>query len=252
MQLCPANEKAFAASFSAARSRSASPSTITGVAFPSSRATRFFGARAARAPADRTRPGEGDRLHALVLHEHVADCRRRPDDHVQPARRQPCLGLELGEQQRRQRRLRRRLQHHRAAGREGGRELVGDEVEREVERADRTDDAEGQAERERELPLAGLRRVHRHHVTGELARLDGRRRVGRDCPLRLDACCLHGLSGLGGDRPRNLVVALAQHRRDAVEDRCALVCRQRLDHRALSRVDGTARLVRAGFGDAAD
>ena len=47
MQLWPANEKALAASFAAAPSRSASPRTITGVAFPSSSATRFLGARAA-------------------------------------------------------------------------------------------------------------------------------------------------------------------------------------------------------------
>src|SRR5919204_400738 len=47
MQLWPANENAFAASFSAARSRSASAATTTGVALPSSRFTRFFGARSA-------------------------------------------------------------------------------------------------------------------------------------------------------------------------------------------------------------
>ena len=45
MQLWPANENAFAASFSATRSMSASASTITGVALPSSSVTRFFGAR---------------------------------------------------------------------------------------------------------------------------------------------------------------------------------------------------------------
>ena len=47
MQLWPANEKALAASFVAAASRSASASTSTGVAFPSSRLTRLRGARSA-------------------------------------------------------------------------------------------------------------------------------------------------------------------------------------------------------------
>ena len=45
MQLWPANEKAFAAILAAASSRSASAATMTGVALPSSRLTRFFGAR---------------------------------------------------------------------------------------------------------------------------------------------------------------------------------------------------------------
>ncbi len=45
MQLWPANENAFAASRVAASSRSASAATITGVAFPSSRFTRLRGAR---------------------------------------------------------------------------------------------------------------------------------------------------------------------------------------------------------------
>src|SRR6266511_3717416 len=45
MQLWPANENAFCATFVAAVDRSASAATITGVALPSSRLTRFLGAR---------------------------------------------------------------------------------------------------------------------------------------------------------------------------------------------------------------
>ena len=48
MQLWPANENAFAASFVAASSRSASPWTITGVAFPSSSSTFLRAARSRR------------------------------------------------------------------------------------------------------------------------------------------------------------------------------------------------------------
>ena len=45
MQLWPANENAFAAQRAAANETSASGSTITGVALPSSRLTRLRGAR---------------------------------------------------------------------------------------------------------------------------------------------------------------------------------------------------------------
>ena len=47
MQLWPAKENAFAASFVAASSRSASAATMTGVELPSSSRTRFFAARSA-------------------------------------------------------------------------------------------------------------------------------------------------------------------------------------------------------------
>ena len=107
MQLCPANENAFAASRAAASSRSASASTITGVALPSSRLTLFRGARSASFQPTAAGAREGDQLDALVLDEDVADLGRRPDEHVQPAGRESRLGLELGEQERRERRLRR-------------------------------------------------------------------------------------------------------------------------------------------------
>src|SRR5204863_3200471 len=57
----------------------------------------------AQSPADTARAGERDQLHAFVLDEDVAEVRRRPDDDVQPARRQAGLLFELCEQQRRQR-----------------------------------------------------------------------------------------------------------------------------------------------------
>ena len=88
-----------------------------------------------QAPADAARAGEGDRLHALVLDEHVADLGGGAGDDVEPARREACLVLELGEEERGERRGACGLQHDGAAGRERRRELVRDEVEREVERA---------------------------------------------------------------------------------------------------------------------
>ena len=158
MQLWPANANAFAASFVGC-------DLDVGVGGDDHRrrvAELELHALPRRAllqlPADVAGAGERDQLHALVLDEHVADLRRGPDDHVEPAGREPGLLLELGEQQRRERRLRRRLQHDGAAGGERGRELVRDEVAREVERRDRADDPDRLAHREAELALAGLRR----------------------------------------------------------------------------------------------
>ena len=188
-------------------------------------------------PADLARAGEGDRAHALVLDEHVAELRRGPDEHVEPARRQAGLGLELREQQRGEGRLRGGLQHDGAAGRERGRDLVRDEVEREVERRDRADDADRPPERERELPGARLRGVHRHHLAGQLARLDRGHRVRRHRARRLDPRRLERLAGLGRDRLRDLLVAAAEVAGDADEDLGALVRRQRLAHGRLGGVD---------------
>ena len=123
---------------------------------------------------------------------------------------QARLVLELGEEQRRQRRLGSGLEHDGAARSERRRDLVRDEVEREVEGGDRSHDADRPAERERELADARLRRVHRHDVSGELPRLDGRERVRRHRASGLDAGGLHRLAGLGADRLRHLVVPLAE------------------------------------------
>src|SRR6185437_11035465 len=118
-----------------------------------------------QAPADVAGAGERDQLHAVVLDEDVADLGRSPDDHVEPAGGQTGFRLELREQQRGKRRLRRRLQYNRTARCKRGGELVRDEIAREVERRDGADDPDRSAYRERELALAGLRRVHRDDFT---------------------------------------------------------------------------------------
>ena len=157
MQLCPAKENAFAATFAAAVSRSASASTMTGVELPSSRLTRFRGARSRSFQPTPLEPVNVISAHPLVLHEDVADLRRGADEDVEPARREPGVCLELGEQERRERRLRGRLEDDGAAGCERRRDLVGNEVERKVERRDRAHDADRDADRHRELALACLR-----------------------------------------------------------------------------------------------
>ena len=98
------------------------------------------------------------------------------------------------------------LEHDRAARRERGGELVSDKVEREVERRDRADDPDRAAQREAELALAGLRRVHRHHLAGELARLDGREGVGGHGALGLDPGGLERLARFVRDLAGHLIV----------------------------------------------
>ena len=102
------------------------------------------------------------------------------------------------------------------------------------------------------FPSPAARRVHRDHLAREPPR-DGRRGlVRRDGPLRLDARGLHRLAGLGGDRARDLVVALGQEHRRALEDLGALVGGQRLGHRALGGVDRRACERRVGARHATD
>src|SRR5262249_44484752 len=148
-------------------------------------------------PADAARAGERDHPYPLVLDEHVSDLAGGPDENVEPAGGEPCLLLELREQERRERRLARRLENDRAARGERGRELVRDKVAREVEGRDRADDSDGPAQSERDLALAGLRSGHRDHVAGELPRLDRGERVGRNRPRGLDARGADRLAGLG-------------------------------------------------------
>ena len=152
MQLWPANENAFAARRVATSSRSASAATITGVALPSSRFTRLRGA-ARELPADAGRAGERDERDALVVDEDVADLAAGPTTTFSHPAGSPASSSSSARSSAGQRRLRRGLQHDRTAGGERRGDLVRDEVEREVERRDRADDADRNAERERDLAL---------------------------------------------------------------------------------------------------
>jgi hypothetical protein len=108
-------------------------------------------------------------------------------------------------------------------------------------------DPDREAERERQLPLAGLGRVHRHHLARKPARLDGCEGERRHRSRRLDPCRLQRFPGLGADQLRGLQAGC-----DLDEDLGALVRRQRLAHRRLRSVDGAACLVGACVRDASD
>ncbi len=142
------------------------------------------------------------------------------------------------ERDRGERRLARGLEYDGAAGCDRRRHLVRDQVQREVERADPADDADRHAQRERELALADVGRVHGDHLAGQAARLDRGERERRHRPLRLDPRRLDRLGGFLGDDPREFLGALAQQARGAVEDLRALPGRQR-----------TAAAHRVGGGD---
>ena len=252
MQLCPAKENAFAAQRVAASSTFASASTITGSRSRARGRPSSCGARERMPQPTAPEPVKviSFTRSSSTSTSPIAD--DGADDDVEPARGQARLVLELGQQQRRERRLRGGLEHDRAAGGERGRDLVGDEVEREVERRDRADDTDRAAQRERELALAGLRRVHRHHLAGQRARLDGGHRVGRHRARHLDASGLQRLAGLGRDLARGLVGAASERAGDAHEDLGPLVRRERRLHCACRCVERPPRLGRARLRHAGD
>ena len=103
-----------------------------------------------------------------------------------------------------------------------------------------------------ELPFAGLRGVHRHHLAGKLPRLDRGHRVGRHRARRLHLRRLERLAGLGRDRLRHLLVPPAEEARDAHEDLGALVRRERLAHGGFGGIDRAARLGCTGLRDPPD
>ena len=119
MQLCPAKENAFAA-------QPCGCVLDVGVSLddhrrrvPELEVHALARCALADAPADLPRPRERDQSDALVLDEDVADLARGADEHVEPARREAGVVLELGEKQGGERGLRRGLEHHGATGREG-------------------------------------------------------------------------------------------------------------------------------------
>jgi len=117
---------------------------------------------------------------------------------------------------------------------------------------DRADDPDRAAQREAEFAFAGLRRVHRHHLAGELARLDGREGVGGHGALGLDPGGLERLARFVRDLAGHFIMTAPEAHCDLDEDLRALVRGQWLAHRLGSRVDGLRRFGSPGFRDPAD
>ena len=147
--------------------------------------------------------------------------------------------------------LARGLQHDGAARRDRGCELVRDEVEGKIEGADRPDHTDRHSQGEGELAVAGRAGVHRYDLSGERSRRDRRERERGDGALRLDAGGLDRLRGLGRDHPGEVLGALREQLRGAIEDLGALPGGQRsgVQH-GLRGPHRRVDLLRSARGDA--
>ena len=96
------------------------------------------------------------------------------------------------------------------------------------------DDAVGHPQHHPELALARGRGLHRHRAAGQLARLGRGEGEGGDAALRLDGGGLQRLAGLGGDRQRQVLLALGDQLGGAL---------QHLGPRVLGKVAGAEGLV---------
>ena len=206
----------------------------------------------AQLPADLRRAGERDQLHALVLDEDVADLGRRTVRTLSQPGGRPASCSSSASSSAESGVWEAGLSTTAQPAASAGAILCATRLSGKLNGEIAPTTPIGRAQRERELADAGLRRVHRHHLAGELPRLDGRERVRRHRAGRLDTRCLHRLAGLGGDRLRHLVVPLAEVAGDADEDLGALVRRQRLGHGLLGRVDRAPGIGRAGLRHAPD
>jgi ParB family chromosome partitioning protein len=158
-------------------------------------------------PAHLRRAGEGDLVHARMLHQQRARA-AVAGHHVEHARRQPGLRRQLGEQQRRERGELGRLQHHRVAERQRRCNLPGQHQQREVPRDDLPDHADRQLVGQRALlqlrPAGVMVEVARRQRHVDVARLPDRLAVierlqhGEEPPVPLD----HARERIEMPRPR--------------------------------------------------
>ncbi len=252
MQLWPAKENAFAASRVETSSRSASASTITGVAFPSSSFTRLRGARSASFQPTSPEPVK------VIARTRSSSTSTSPISEAGPtttfshpggssasvsssASRSAEKGVcDAG--------FRTTAQPAASAGpilcatRLSGK--LNGEIAPTTPIGSRSVNAS--------LPVPACDASIGTSSPRELACLDGREREGRHRPRGLDSGCLQRLAGLGRDRVRDLLVAAAELTGDPDEDLGSLVGRERLPHRRLGRVDGATRLRLAGLRHAPD
>src|SRR6266536_5580893 len=247
MQLWPANENALAAIACAAVSMSASSAMITGVALPSSSLTRFLGA-----PSASFQPTAPEPVKVSAL-TRSSSIKTSPISEAGPTRTFSQPGGRPAS-----------VSSSASSSAERGVWLAGFSTTAQPAASAgaslcatrlsgklKGEIAPTPPQREGELAIAGLRGVHRHHLAGELAGLDGREGVVGHRAPRLDPRGLHWLARLVGDRASDLVVAAAEEACDPDEELGALVRGQRLAHRRLGGIDRPAGFVRSRLGHAA-
>ena len=138
-------------------------------------------------------------------------------DDIEEPIRQACLGVDLGERQRRERRVFRWLEDHGVAHGQRRRRLPACALDRIVPRADADADAERLAARIGEGPaeIDVIAVEGCHGAAEEFQRIRGRGRVG-------DQRLLDGLAGVEGLQPRQFVVACPKDVGRAPQDAAAL------------------------------
>src|SRR6478736_6237317 len=244
MQLWPAKAKAFAASLVAARSRSASAATTTGVELPSSSRTRFFAARSAipqPTPLDPVKVIMRTRSSSTSTSPISADGPTRTLS--QPSGRPASCSSSAS----------------RSA--ESGVELAGLRTTGQPAASAGASLCATRLQGKLKGEIAPITPIGRRSVNAILPSPASEASIGTTSPASLrastaakvyvdtalDACGLDGLARLAADRAGHVLVSLAQQARDAVEDRRALVGRQRGLECACGRVDRPPGVVGAGF-----
>jgi hypothetical protein len=169
--------------------------------------------------ADLGGTGEGDLVHARIVHQRHADLAAGAGDDVEDALRQPRLLAQLGELERGQRRLRGRLQHHGVAGGQRGGDLPRREQEGEVPGHDCADHADRLPQREREGVVPQRQRLA-VDLAGPAAEVP--EHLGRERDLDL-AGIEQRLAGAQALQPRHLVQVLLDQLAQPPHDPPALV-----------------------------
>ena len=252
MQLWPANENALAAQRAAASSRSASGSTITGVAFPSSRLTRLRGARSRSfhpTPAEpvkvisftRSSSTSTSPISAAGPTRTLSQPAGSPASCSSSASRSAESGVcEAGFRTTAQPAARAGaiLCATRLSGKLNG--LIAPTTPIGMRRVKASLPSPAWEASIGTISPASFRASTAAMVYVDIARATSTR------------AALSGLPGLGGDLPGDLVGAPPECPGDAYEDLGPLVRGQRVPHRTLGCVDGRARLRRACLRDTRD
>ena len=252
MQLWPANEKALPASRAAASSRSASASTITGVALPSSSATCLRGARSFSFQPTSPLPvkvSAATRSSPTSTSPISAEGRRRrsasPAAARPPARAPPAGARRAGVAVA-------GLSTTAQPAASAGAILCATRLSGKLNGLIAPTTPIGTRRVKASLPSPACEASIGTTSPASFRAWTAAIRVGGHRPRRLDACGLQRLAGLGADRLGDLLVAAAEVAGDLDQDLGPLVGRERLAHRLGGGVDRLPGLGGARLGDPTD